>query len=298
MRVGIDIGGTKTQAVALADSGEIAASVTLPTMRGEDAVLATTTSSVVALAATAGRELGEFSSIGIGIPGHVDRVGGRVRNAVNLGVRSLELGPALRERFGIPVEIDNDVTAAAAGAAHLMSLSGTVAFLNLGTGLAAGIVVDGVAWRGQAGAAGEIGHLPVDPHGLECPCGQRGCLETIASGAGLRRAWPAGGAHPGRGLVRAMESGDADARRAFEGLVSGAAGCVRILALSIDPQTIVIGGGLSRLGEPLRQALGATLREWSGTSPFIADLKLPERVQFLPENTPAAAVGAALVSRT
>lgn len=294
--VGIDIGGTKTLAVSIAPDGTVGPSVVLPTPPEPAGVVDTATRAVRTLAKAHGCDVADFAAVGIGVPGRVDRKSGEVRNAVNLGVTRLALGSELRHRLRIPVYVDNDVTAAAMGAAHLMGAKQNMAFLNLGTGLAAGIIVDGRPWRGQVGVAGEIGHLPVDPQGIACPCGQRGCLETIASGSALRRVWPEGGEHPGRHLLSAIASGDEVAREAFDRLAEGAASCVRILTLSVDPQRIVIGGGLSRLGDPLLDAVRTVLGRWAADSPFIADLRIPPRVQLLPPDLPAAAVGAALVA--
>ncbi|GAA2524793.1 ROK family protein [Rarobacter incanus] len=294
-KIGLDIGGTKTLGVVIGDDGSIVTSAQSPTRFGEDGVLETASALVETLLAAADISPSSLSSIGIGIPGHVDRAGGIVRNAVNIGVQRLDIARRLRARFGIEIGVDNDVTAAAIGTAHLMRLQGTIALLNLGTGLAAGIVRDGKPWRGSTGVAGEIGHFPVDPLGLDCPCGQRGCLETIASGSALRRAWPRGGDRPGRVLLSAIATGDAEAQRAFDQLAAGTAAAVRLLVLSLDPETIVIGGGLSRLGEPLRQAVRAQLGLSGAESQFLTGLHLAERVRLLPTDMPAAAVGAALV---
>ena len=192
LRVGIDIGGTKTDAVAVASSGEIVQRLRLPTGFGPDAVLETAVAAVTQLAALTGSEIAGFASIGIGIPGAVDNGTGRVTHAVNLGLEGLELGAELSRRLGRPVRIDNDVNAAALGAFHLLEKHEhlSMAYLNLGTGLAAGIIIDGTVWRGSRGTAGEIGHIPVDPNGPECPCGQRGCLEMLASGSAIARQWP------------------------------------------------------------------------------------------------------------
>ena len=293
-RIGLDIGGTKLEAIALDPAGRVTGSLRLPTEPGEDAVLRSSERAVRALAERTGVALDRFASVGIGIPGRIDRERGIVHDAVNLGVHALALGPGLSQRVGLPVTLDNDVTAAAVGAVSLLGLSGTAVYLNLGTGLAAGIVVDGVPWRGSTGIAGEIGHLPFDSAGLPCACGQRGCLETAASGSALKRTWPAGGEHPGRVLLAAIAAGDADARRAFERLVSGAAHCVQLLALSIDPTAIVIGGGLRLLGAPLLDGIRAELGARASASPFLAGAALSERLQLLDGDSPAAAVGAAL----
>lgn len=294
LHIGMDIGGSKTEAVALDDAGTVVASTRLPSAQGAEGVLRTAEQVVAELARRTDRRVDEFVSVGVGIPGQVDRDRGEVRYAYNLGIELLPLTERLSERTGLPVGIDNDVTAAAIGAAHLMGLSGAVAYLNLGTGLAAGYVVDGRPLRGAHGVAGEIGHLPVDPLSRPCPCGQRGCLETVASGSALRAYWPAGGDHPGRTLLAAVDGGDGEARAAFEHLVRGAAASVRMLVLTLDPDTVVIGGGLRLLGARLFDGLSGALDLWAAESPFLARLELSGRVQVLPEDSSAAAVGAAL----
>ena len=90
---------------------------------------------------------------------------------------------------GVPTLVENDVNAAAFGASMVMGCA-DLAYLSIGTGVAAGLIFDGRLRRGAHGVAGEIGHLPVDPGGPACECGQRGCLETVASGAAIARRWP------------------------------------------------------------------------------------------------------------
>lgn len=295
-QIGMDIGGSKTEAVVLDGDGEVEASVRIPTARGDDGVVETAVRALGALAEQTGCAVSDFGSVGVGVPGQVDRARGSVHHAYNIGVEALDLGSAIGARTGLAVSLDNDVTAAAIGAAHLMHLDGTVAYLNLGTGLAAGLVVEGRPLRGARGVAGEIGHLPIDPLRRPCPCGQRGCLETVASGSALRRYWPAGGEHPGRSLLAAAAAGDLDARYAFDHLVTGAAACVRVLGLTVDPHAVVIGGGLRLLGAPLVEGVTAALRDWEAESPFLARLGLADRVLLLPDDSPAAAIGAALAS--
>ncbi len=296
LRIGMDIGGSKTAAVALDPAGDVVATAHLASTRGNVGVVRTAEIAIQELAERTGQPVTAFAGVGIGIPGQVDRDRGEVRHAYNLSVERLHLAAELGSRTGLTVTLDNDVTAAAIGATHLMQLSGTVSYLNLGTGLSAGSVVDGRPLRGSHGVAGEIGHLAVDPLGRPCPCGQHGCLETVASGSALKRYWPAGGEHPGRKLLAAVTAGDADALAALGNLVRGAASCVRLLALAIDPHTVVIGGGLRLLGSPLLDGIRNTLDEWSESSPFLAELGLSARVQVLAEDSSAAAVGAALAA--
>lgn len=297
MRVGIDIGGTKTDAVALHDDGVLAHEVRLPTGFGADAVLATAVEAVDRLAALSGSGSGAFRSIGIGIPGAVDSDSGRVQHAVNLGLEGLELGLHLERHFGRSVRIENDVNAAALGAFSLLDRGPThsMAYLNLGTGLAAGLVLDGALWRGSRGVAGEIGHIPVDPAGPVCPCGQRGCLELVASGSAVARQWPSDDPRPVRALFAAADAGDPRAVDVRRRLAENVAAAVRLLVLTVDVDRVVIGGGLSSLGDALLADVCGVLEERAAVSPFIAMLQLPDRVQLVPSGFPAAAVGAALV---
>jgi predicted NBD/HSP70 family sugar kinase len=295
VRLGIDIGGTKTDAVAVDDRGGLRQRVRLATGFGHAAVIETAVTAVTRIGELTGLPAGGFDSIGIGIPGMVDSVSGDVAHAVNLGVERLELGGELAGRLGVGVRVENDVKAAALGAYHLLGLSGTMAYLNLGTGMAAGIVVDGRLWRGASGIAGEIGHLPVDPAGALCACGQRGCIETTASGSAIARQWPTDDPFPARSVFAAAAAGDTEARAIAARLAEGIASAVRVLVLTVDVEHVVIGGGLSHLGERLLSDVHEVLEKWGGTSPFLASLALPRRVRLVPEGSPVAALGAALV---
>jgi predicted NBD/HSP70 family sugar kinase len=171
-----------------------------------------------------------------------------------------------------------------------------LAFLSMGTGLAAGLVTDGRLRRGARGAAGEIGHIPVDPDGPLCSCGQRGCLETLASGSAIAAVWPSvDGVSPGTALFAAAASGDRRAvvvRDAFAGHVASA---VRLLVLTCDVEVVVLGGGVTDLGDELLDAVVAALGRQAAGSPFLAALQLPERVAIVPPGSAVAAIGAALV---
>ena len=295
MRLGVDIGGTKTEAVAVDGTGGIVHRLRLVTGFGDSAVAETAISAITGIADLCGIAPSEFASIGIGIPGVVDSRSGLVSHAVNLGLAGLDLAGAISDRLGVDVRIDNDVTAAAYGTWQFLRPGASMGYLNLGTGLAAGLVIDGKPWRGARGGAGEIGHIPVDPNGLQCGCGQRGCLETIASGSGIARAWPSDAPYPARELFDAADAGDQRAIEIRAGLSVGVASAVRILILTADVETIVIGGGLSHLGDQLLSDIRGVLSTWAADSPFLASLDLASRVQLVPQGFPAAAVGAALI---
>lgn len=297
VRVGIDIGGTKTDAVAIDATGEVVHRLRLPTGFGAESVLASAVAAVEGLAQATGVTPATFASIGIGIPGAVDVASGRVEHAVNLGLSGLDLGAEVAARLGRSVRVENDVNAAALGAFSLLRLTPaqSMAYLNLGTGLAAGLVLGGRLWRGSRGVAGEIGHIPVDPAGPLCPCGQRGCLELMASGSAVARQWPTDEPKPVRALFAAADAGDVVAREVRVRLVENVAAAVRLLVLTVDVDDVVIGGGLSSLGDVLLTEVSEVLARWAADSEFLASLDLPERVALVPSGVNAAAIGAALV---
>ncbi|MGN7964441.1 ROK family protein [Microbacterium sp. 22179] len=295
MRVGLDVGGTKIDAVAVSPSGEIIGRLRRPTGWGDDAVVESTVLAVRALAAENAIAMADIGSVGIGIPGLVDVESGRVLHAVNLGVESLDLAARAQAELGTPFRVENDVKAAALGAAVLRGATGSMAYLNLGTGVAAGIVIDGRIHRGSRGTAGEVGHISVDPRGRVCGCGQRGCIETLCGGGALAKAWGRPGALPVKDIIEAADAGDADAIRLRADLHHGGAAAVRVLVLSADVDTVIIGGGLTALGPRLEDGIRSALQADAETSPFMRSLHLDERIEMLPAGSPAAAFGAALV---
>lgn len=307
LHIGVDIGGTKTDAVVIDHRGAMLQQLRLTTGYGPDAVVQTAVDAVTRVAELAGIRVDEASSIGIGVPGRVDSSAGRVAHAVNLGVDGLDLGAELAARLGSPVRIENDVNAAALGAYHLLEAEGwpqegwpaghehSMAYLNLGTGLAAGFVVAGQLWRGSRGTAGEIGHIPVDPAGPLCPCGQRGCLELMASGSAIARQWPTEHPQPAQALFEAADAGDALAIDVRSRLLENVASAVRVLVLTVDVDLVVIGGGIASLGAPLLDGVKSVLVRRAQESPFLASLELADRVRLIPTGFPSAAMGAAFV---
>ncbi|MEI3849370.1 MULTISPECIES: ROK family protein [unclassified Microbacterium] len=295
MRLGLDVGGTKTDAVALTPDDAVAARVRIPTGWGKNAVVSTVLAAVDRLVEEGGFAASDVSSVGIGIPGLVDAEGGRVLHAVNLGVEELDLAAAVGAALGVAVAVENDVKAAALGAGALRGDARSMAYLNLGTGVAAGIVVDGRLWRGARGTAGEIGHLSVDPQGRVCGCGQRGCIETLCGGGAVAKAWGRPGALPIRDVFDAAEQGDPLAQELREGIAYGTASAIRALVLGVDVDTVVIGGGITALGDRLRDDVVARLRQEAAVSPFLRSLRLDERMELLPSGSSAAAWGAALI---
>jgi glucokinase len=322
---GLDIGGSKVLAVAveIQDGDErprVIDQVRLATFQGPDGVVDTASRALTALAGRLtgrnGRHGGPaelFSGVGIGVPGLVDAERGAVTHAVNLGVGTggLALADRLQRRLTLPVVVENDVNAAACGvAAHLRLDQVDLAYLSIGTGLAAGIVLNGVLRRGPHNTAGEIGHVPVDPAGPLCACGQHGCLEVLASGSAIAARWPVhpdGGTpigsvsptiHPAQALFDSAAAGDPRAVAIRDEVAGYLAAAVRMLALTVDVDVVVLGGGVSEVGEPLLTAIGSALDRQAAGSAFLRGLDLSSRLALIPRDQPVAAVGAALLART
>jgi predicted NBD/HSP70 family sugar kinase len=297
MRVGLDIGATKILGAVVAADGTVAAQSREVTVPGPDGVIATAMIVLSRLAAALDGALRPHAGIGIGIPGIVDRHRGAVSHAVNLGLGSVwfPLADQLADRTGAAVVVENDLNAATWGI-HVLTGGDDLAYVSLGTGLAAGFVLDGVLRRGAHGAAGEIGHLPVNPDGPLCSCGQRGCLELSAAGSALTAAWPTDGdTPPAAAVFAAAAAGDPAAVAIRDRFAAGVADAIRILGLAVDPAAIFIGGGVVQLGEPLLSAVTAALRAQAAGSPFLAALDLSARVQLIPAGVPVGAIGAAMI---
>jgi predicted NBD/HSP70 family sugar kinase len=306
--VGLDVGGTKVLGVLLDADGVVRHQLRSATVGGAAGVVETAVAVVEELCAGAGIPVAELAGVGIGLPGVVDPSDGTVEHAVNLGIEErTPLGALVAERLGVAVRVENDLTVAVVGAAHTVDGGRTstrdevvhdLAFLALGTGLAAGLLLEGRLRRGSTGGAGEIGHLTLVPDGLPCKCGQLGCLEQYASGSALDTAWPSRYGRPApEELFAAAEAGDAEAVAIRDQFAWAVAAAVRILVLTCDVELVVIGGGVSALGQPLLRAVTAELEREAQASPFLATMGLARRVSLAPADVPVGAVGAALLGR-
>jgi predicted NBD/HSP70 family sugar kinase len=301
LSLGIDIGGTKTFALALDGQGVPVASARNGTATGS---VPRFVDAAVQAARTVTDELGlrpsDLDAIGVGVPGQVDPVAGTVRHAVNLdlGSQPVPLATLLRHELGAPVHLENDVNVAALGAARMLtSAPNDLAYLSVGTGIAAGIVLDGQVRRGFHGVAGEIGHLSVDPGGELCECGRHGCLELVASGAALARRWPVEtGRSAAEDLFRAAAAGHAGARSIVEDVTTHLADAVVLLALTVDAGLVVLGGGVAEIGTPLLDGVRTALRRRAASVPLLDALHLDRDVVLSPA-APVGAIGAAIAAR-
>ncbi|QCO13787.1 ROK family protein [Azospirillum brasilense] len=272
IRIGIDLGGTKTEGIALGAAGEERARVRVPTPRGDYDATVRTIADLVARLESATGSAG--ATVGIGIPGAVSPATGLVKNANSTWLIGKPFDRDLAEALKRPVRVENDanclaVSEAADGAG---AGCGVVFAAILGTGCGAGIVVDGRPLRGRNAIGGEWGHNPLpwptdgERPGPACYCGKSGCLETFVSGPAVaadhRRV--TGADLSAEAIAALAERGDATARATLDRLVDrlgrGLAGIVNVL----DPDVIVLGGGLSNLGF-LYPALPPAIARWAFT---------------------------------
>src|SRR5215218_3802630 len=279
LRAGVDLGGTKIQAVVVDERFNVLGDDRLPTPTrgGPPDVAAAIVESVRNAADAAGADASELGSIGVGSPGDVDDENGTVASASNLPKweGSFPLAGVLQDELGAAVSLGNDVNVATMAEATLGAGQGYNSMLGVfwGTGVGGGVVIDGKLWLGRD-AAGEIGHMVVKLGGAKCPCGRHGCMEAYA-GRGAMEARARELARKGeqtdlfaimekkgrqrltsgiwaRALVRQDPMAVRLVDRAIEALGAGVASAVNLL----DVEAVILGGGLGvRLGDPYRKRL-------------------------------------------
>ncbi len=268
LTVGVDVGGTKVAAGVVDPRGRIIEKL----QRATPAACPDATIDVIAGAVNELLARHEIDAIGIGAAGFVDRARSTVLFAPNLAWRDEPVRRLVAESIGRPVVIENDANAAAWAEVKFGAARGErdVILITVGTGIGAGMVLNGQLYRGCFGSAGEPGHYRVEPDGRLCGCGNQGCWEQYASGSALvaearefaRRSPGAavrllqlGGGSPdgidGPAVTQAAREGDAGALRCFD-IVGGWLGAgLADLAAVLDPGCFVIGGGVSQAGDLL-----------------------------------------------
>jgi fructokinase len=256
-RIGVDLGGTKTEIMVLDPNGVEVLRQRAPTPGGYEASLA----GIVALVRAAEAQLGVRATVGIGIPGVISPATGLVKNANSTALNEHPLDRDISALLEREVRVENDANCFAlseavdgAGAGHRVVFG-----VILGTGCGGGIVVDGVVHRGPHGVAGEWGHNPLpwplaaEVPGHHCWCGLWNCLETWVAGPALAQDCDGPGARDASGLPARAAAGDVAAREALarhaDRLARGLAQVINLL----DPDVIVLGGGLSNLAHLYRE---------------------------------------------
>ncbi|BAS27910.1 ROK family protein [Limnochorda pilosa] len=317
--VGVDVGGTKVAAGIVTANGDVLAWASRAVARGASAstVVEEIRDAVEEARSRARVGWEAVRAVGVGAPGRVDPQAGTWEGSSNLVLDSgaVPLRYQLEAWAGLPTFLENDVKAAALGEFHhgvghgLGTGTRSLLYVSVGTGLAAGLVMDGELFRGT-GEAGEIGHIPVVADGYPCNCGQRGCLETVASGRALARwarevvedaQWATsmgrqrldGAPLNGQDVLEAAARGDRAALDLRRRLARGIALAVVIGVRAYDPDLVVLGGGVAVGGErPLLDEVRAAV----GT--LAPELRKAEAcVHLTPLGHLAGVVGAATVAR-
>jgi fructokinase len=259
MLIGVDWGGTKIEAIALSPEGETLARVRAPTPKGD---YAGCIAAIRSLVEDLERRTGSRGTVGIGIPGAISPRTGLVMNANSTWNIGRPLDRDLADALGREVRVENDancfaVSEAADGAgAGASVLWGVI----IGTGAGSGIAVDGRALGGRNRIAGEWGHIPLpaprdeERPGPRCFCGRHGCVETFVSGTGFERdhALATGEAAAGPAIVSAMRAGDPAALATYGRYVDRLARSLAAIVNVLDPDAIVLGGGMSNVDELYR----------------------------------------------
>lgn len=270
MYIGIDLGGTNI-AVGLVDKkGNIVSQASTPTLRERHwtEIVKDMASLTHKVTASAGKNLADVKVVGIGIPGNIDNESGVVVRAANLNMENAPIAAEFRKHIDIPVNLENDANAAAYGEYFVQDPHrDNFLMVTLGTGVGGGIVIKGKIFRGFNGAGGEIGHHVIHTDGEKCTCGRRGCYETYASVTALinqtkkkmaedadtrMHKWvDVHGSVTGFTAFDCAAKGDAAAIEVRDRYITYVAEGIVNLINIFQPETVVIGGGISCEGDVL-----------------------------------------------
>ncbi|MBY5921217.1 fructokinase [Ferrimonas balearica] len=254
LRLGVDLGGTKIELIALNPQGQVRWQQRIPTPSGS---YRATIEAIAGLVQRCESELGESGTVGVGIPGVVSRQTQRVKGANSVCLNGQPLEQDLGALLGRPIRTANDANCFAISEATDGAAVGyrTVFGIILGTGCGAGIAVDGRVHEGPNGIAGEWGHNPLpwmteaEFPGPDCFCGRRGCIETFISGTNLARQYRehTGLTLAGAQILERVDAGEASAEQVFEAFLSQLTRALAHVINLLDPDCIVLGGGLSNV---------------------------------------------------
>ena len=311
--IGIDLGGTGIKIGVVDESGAILSQGETPTLAGRpyEDIIADMGRCMLDVMARGGFEEKDIASIGVGIPGVADEKTGHVIFCTNLGWSDVPLRTELQKYLNKPVYIDNDATVAgfAESVAGVSKGTSSSVFLTLGTGVGGGIVINGRPWSGFHGVGSEIGHIPMDIGGIPCTCGNEGCLERYCSATAIiRMGKQILQQHP-ESLMMVMVGGDPeklnakivfDAARELDNAAMKvfttyvdylAKACYTIIAF-LDPEMIVLGGGISKSGDFLLKAVRERIPR------YLLFKTLPySRVEIARLGADAGMIGAAMLGR-
>jgi glucokinase len=293
--IGLDVGGTTIKAGLVDDAGKVLQSHRAVTVIDDLRRLISTLTELI----HGFQKSFPIEAVGIGVPGLRSSKTGAIEISPNIpALHHVNLEKLVADQVHLPVVSENDANAGAYAEAQSGAGAGCrhMVYLTLGTGLGSGIVLNGRLYTGTSGYGGELGHTIIDPHGRLCGCGRRGCLETMVSGTGivataLERMKPEG-AQTAEMVFEAATRGDAVARWVFEetGKWLGIA-CANLINL-LNPEVIVVAGGVMASGEMLLEPAIASARVHA-LGPSFHDCRIVQS-KLWPD---AGIIGAALLAR-
>ena len=251
--IGIDLGGTKTEAILLSGTGMVLSRQRRPTPQSEgyDAILSVVAGMVHESVAML--PPGAPYTVGIGIPGSIDTATNLVRNANSTCLIGHPLQTDLETILSHPLQVRNDADCFTMAECHSGAGLGygLVFGVIIGTGCGGGISINGVVREGPQRISGEWGHLSVERDGAQCYCGKRGCVETLISGSGIEAAFlrEYGQQLSMEGIVSQARQGEPRCRKTFDRFLDDFGRCLGGLISILDPDAVVLGGGLSNIEE-------------------------------------------------
>nr|WP_300339199.1 ROK family glucokinase [Actinomyces sp.] len=269
LSIGVDVGGTKIAAGVVDEDGNVVTRVQKDSPANDrDAILST----IIEVARDLKRAHPQAMTVGIGAAGFVSSDRNTMASGTNLDWTGVKIGDVVSKGVGLPVVVENDANAAGWAEARFGAGAGkaNVLVVTLGTGVGGAVVIDGHLVRGAAGFAAEIGHISIVPDGRPCGCGLRGCLERYASGTALGvNGWELARFRPayaariielsggdqnkisGKAVTAAAREGDPAALECYERLGEALGRGLADLAAVLDPEVIVLAGGLTEAGDIL-----------------------------------------------
>ena len=312
IRIGVDVGGTGIQFGAVDENMKIIAEKSIPTVTSVSFCeqVSRIAAGAVSTAAAAGATLADIESVGIGIPGIANRHSGEIVKCTNMGWYHVPFREEFLKHFDIPVYIDNDanVAALAESVAGVSAGTSSSVFITIGTGIGSGIILNGRIWSGFHGIGGELGHVIFGLGGVPCTCGNRGCLERYCSATALiRMAREALADQPNsvildsvdnditkinaRTVIDAARMQDPVAISVYDHWVDCLAQAIASVVNLVDPEVIVLGGGVSKAGDFLLDPLHKKYSEYV----LYEDQPQPE-IKIASLGPEAGIIGAAMLS--
>ena len=314
IRIGIDIGGTGIKIGAVSEDNQLIAQASIPTVTNipfEEQVERMTSCirKMMDPEKDSRLSLENISSVGAGIPGIANEEG-VVINCTNLGWVYTPLKTEFQKRISRPFFVDNDANVAALAESVIGISAGTSSsvFITLGTGIGSGIILNGKIWKGFHGIGGELGHMILDLDGVPCSCGNHGCVEQYCSATALiRMARELVARHPESAILGladgdlskisaktvfdALHKGDVFAGELFSRYVKALSQTISSIVNFLDPEIIILGGGVSRAGSVLLEAIRNEYPKYV----LFNDQPLP-RVEIASLSSDAGMIGAAMLS--